>query len=196
MSKRNSKLKKFLYNPWTIALGTPFLLFLSGVIYNSLKNNLNIFKSVLSVLDIIGNFFYTIMTYKLYVWVVLVIIVFLLIGLFCIGVIIGTKNKNKENTWQKYHYFEYKKWLFTWDYSRTIQGLEIYNLHIVCKNCRCELSQDETYINGSYYSNYYCPNCNSKYEYINQTIIDNVRKIIYHNIDNNEYKTKYIEPGL
>jgi hypothetical protein len=152
-------------------------------IIESLKNKHGIFVSIKTILQIIflGK---KIVCFKIAVWA----IILALIGIILIIIVILKFLYNEpaqEPLWKTFTHFQWKDWLFTWEYS----GSHIINLRPICNNCRCELSDNSS---GQLFDRglFYCPNCLSKYPGIYRNELGDVDKIICHKINSGEYKNE------
>ncbi|HAT4256586.1 TPA: hypothetical protein I9065_003009 [Clostridium perfringens] len=166
--------KKFFSNPWTIAIIPPLILAIITPLWISWWKNMNLSESINFITEKLWNIF----NYKLPLWLILIVVVFLIISLIVIDRLLNSlgnnENPSKTNYPDWYYNFKemnFKEWLFVWDYRLTLNGsLEIVDLKPIC-TCRCDLLK-KSRIGNTYYgtSVLQCPNCKKVYK--NPTIDD------------------------
>ena len=184
-----SKFKKFIYNPWTLVVGTVILgIFIPSSI-NAIKNQKNIVESVQMILQTIFTAIKTFLCFRIPVWAILLTLLGIVAAIIIIFKFFYNDEPLQEPLWKAFTHFQWKDWLFTWEYS----GNMIINLRPICNNCKCELTYESS---GHMFDRgfFYCPNCSSKYPGIYQNELKDVEKIIYHKLNNGEYKNEITIP--
>jgi hypothetical protein len=180
------KTKEFLKNPWTLSIGSGLIVLLISSIINSIINKLNLFEGLYNILTSIVLFFKKILTYKVSIWVVILIFLALFFILIFISII---RDKFDNPKWKEYKLQYFGKWLFTWKYIDMFGNTEIISLRPICDNCRCDLSaQLDSYQMGAI--KLYCPNCGKEFPVLKNTTLEDVEKIIIRNLKTGEYQLK------
>jgi hypothetical protein len=183
--KPPSKLSKFLYNPWTLAVGTVFLgIFLPSII-NTIKTKMNIIASIQTILRTIFTAIKIFLCFRIPVWVVLLVVIGIICAIILLSKFSYDNESDQEPLWKNFTHFRWRNWLFTWKYS----GNNIIDLRPICLKCQCELSLTKA-SGGGYHMIFYCPNCSSIYPGIYENDLEDIEKIIYHKLNTGEYKNE------
>jgi hypothetical protein len=177
------KIKKIFSNAWVVGiLGSIIATIILSAI-TAMYQNINIIQALKQVF----HWALSVFTYKVPIYAIILVI----IGLFIIAeVLIAVKSPKTNNLpkWLKYTKASCKSWIFTWEYQLSYnKEYSIEKLRPICQ-CGCELSFKEKFGN-TYYSNgvLVCPKCQSTYPSIDDSIIEDVKKILIHNIKTEDY---------
>lgn len=177
------KIKKIFSNAWVVGiLGSIIATIILSAI-TAMYQKINIIKALKQVFCWV----FSVFTYKVPIYAIILVI----IGFFIITeVLIAVKSPKTNNLpkWIKYTKQSYKSWIFTWDYHLTYNNkYNIEELRPICQ-CGCELSYKEE-VGNIYYGNgiLVCPKCQSTYPSIDDSIIEDVKKILIHNIKTEDY---------
>ena len=173
-----SKFKKFILNPWTIAILSPIITTAIVVYFKKL----NFIESV----KLIYNFIVSIFNYKISIWIIVFSLAIIIFIFYCYMKITNI-SEEKEPEWLKYTHDTYKKWNFKWTYEKNYGKYNIENIQPIC-SCGCNLIHKDR-LNNTYYGNgiLFCPNCKKTYEVIGNDIINEFEAKLLYNIEKKNY---------
>lgn len=189
-------IKKMSKNKWIFNVACSILAsgIVGGVVW--LCNSVgvaNVFKVVLSGI-------WTMLLYKLPIYVFVIII----LGMICIvriyGAILkkqGQSNARSQPQWIDYKNRMHKEWMMKWEYEYNsyIGKYEIENIRPVCV-CGCELSFKYEYMDGqrrhirTSAGVLVCPKCNQVYPRIDEEDVLDFKKVLIYDLNNNLYQNK------
>lgn len=174
------KWKKFLTNPWTVAIGSGLVL--SGIsVIIDLTNKKQVFSTISAMFIKICEIFISILNYRIKIWWLLVGLIILILS-FMVIVKCWERTTAKNDKPDFYEYAQDEilgyKWKWTW-------GQNIYGEYCVEKLCpvcsQCDTPLVEIY--QGYGRKYKCLRCETEYfkpmpdfEHIKMLISDNVRR--------------------
>lgn len=183
--------KKFLSNPWSIAIISPLILAIITPLWISWWKNINLSESINFITEKLWNIF----NYRVPIWFILTVVIFLLISLIVIKILINTLGNTQSSSKLKYPDWYYsfkemafKEWLFTWKYDMywySDNKIEFSNLTPICY-CKCNLVT-KFQIENRYYTNgaLQCPSCKKIYNIPTDEDIEEVKCLILHKINTN-----------
>ena len=130
------------------------------------------------------------------VWLVIILCIIILLVLRFRNVLIKSfgKEEQREEEQREPEWWNYKEDIFfdkliTWEYRRNSLGEVLINdLQQICKECECELSEDDLWSLKLRRDIVYCPNCEKKYDAISNQEYEDIEKLIRHKIKTGEYK--------
>lgn len=172
------KSKSFWSNPWTIAIGSGFVLSLISVGIDIFKKE-KVFSTIGDVFCAVWGLIIKVINYQLKVWWVLTGIAILVLGVWIYSKYIDNKDK-RQPKFLKYTEDFICGWLWAWRWEKTYSGLyDIEMLHPICNECRTPLVSE-----NDYYGGWKCLRCGARYntdmppeKHIKMMIIDNVDKM-------------------
>lgn len=168
-----SKFKKFISNPWTIAILSPIITAIIVACYKKVN--------IIEAIQLILNFLLILFTYKISIWVIVLSLAIIVFVLYCY-IKITNISEEKEPEWLKYTHDTYKKWHFKWAYVYDYGKYRIDNIQPTC-SCGCSLIHKDK-LNNTYFSNgiLFCPNCKKTYDMIDNDTINEFEAILLYNI--------------
>lgn len=177
MHKLLKHVRNFLRNPWTIGICT--ILIASAI--NSFLENVNIFQSIIKV-------FLSIISFKIPTWVlVLGVGGYHILNKFFLKPV----NTIPKPEWISYNKEKHNGILYKWDYQINNDKYEPSEIIPICDDCFCPLTEREFPIGWSHFggeeSYSYCPKCLKRFMHVDQDVLDDIEKIIKHNIQSGEY---------
>lgn len=149
---------------------------ISGVITAKIQD-INFLEALWLIIKVIFNFFLNLLTFKIPLWIILIII-FVIIGIIKILIIINdSKNKIEskkmeiKKVFQDYTEDYYDDIKYRWNWYESYDGVQITNLHPICE-CGCDLEYDmfDSYI--------ICPDCKKRYK---NTVDENSAERVFGN---------------
>lgn len=174
----SNKFKKLIVNPWLIAILSPIVTTYIVAIVKNIK--------FLDAIKVICNFIQDVLNYKISLKfnVLFILILFIIIKIY---IKIVELKKDSEPLWLNYTKDTYGEWYFSWEYEKHYNNYSIENIHPICR-CGCSLSKRRQH-NNMHYGNgvLVCPKCDACYESISDETISDFEKILYHNIETNNY---------
>jgi len=174
--------KKLLLNPWIIGVFTPIIaLALAAVI-----KKINIIEASKWLFSTILNFTIDILTFKISIYVIVLISLGIFIAVKIYFKIDEVKEVNKSK-WLAYTKNHYEKWNLTWQYDLQYDNkYQINNIRPICK-CGCELIMKNKLGNISYGSGIlFCPKCKNTYPLLDEDTLKDFRYILEYDIKNGQ----------
>lgn len=151
-------MKKFIKNPWVIAVGSTVI---GGVLLSFV---LDWIKGVdwLSTLKVVAKFIadtiISVLNFEIKVWWLLVAIALIVVGLIIFVKILDFKDKTNPIPFLSYTKDSVLEYTWEWEYRKTSDGkYTISNLHPVCSKCGMILKQGYT----GYGMEMQCLRCNT-----------------------------------
>lgn len=183
--------KKILHDPWLVTIGGGGILLIISTAWETISSKVDILTAALTVLKTVWNSLIFLLTFKIAIWIILVIIGVIVFVFWFVSKI------KKESTpdWLNYRMDFIKEWFWVWEWKFSSLDNEymIYNLKPICKLCKCELSHKNP--RSPFYGELRCPACNELYEVAHTEDKEDVKKIILNKIRNKEYKETQILTG-
>ncbi|MCT4606324.1 MAG: hypothetical protein N4A64_09525 [Marinisporobacter sp.] len=153
----------------------------------ALYKQINLLEALKLLFKTLLTWISTILTFKVPVYIILLVIVFLIIAIESYSKFFATKEDNLPK-WLKYTRTHYKNWVLKWEYHLGYGNkFNITNIHPICE-CGCELSAKQQYGN-TYYGGgiFICPKCENTYPPLENSTLDDFRKILIHDINTENY---------
>lgn len=174
----SNKLKKFISNPWLIAIVSPII---TAGIFAFIKD-----INFIEASDIIWHFIKHILNYNISLKVIILVIVILFGGLKVYFKILDYKEEFTPD-WLRYTMDKYKEWYFKWDYIKYGNKYTIENIRPICR-CGCGLNRKSQHKNIYYGGGaLVCPKCNNSYNIVSDDDMNDFRIILNHNIETKRY---------
>lgn len=172
-------MKKFLKNPWVLAIGSTVI---GGVLLSFVLDwikGVDWLSTLKTVVNFIINAVVAFLNFELKVWWVLVAIALLFAALIIYSKILDAKQKDTPIPFLTYTKDSMLGYAWEWEYQKTYDGkYSIANLHPVCSKCGMILKQG-----GSFGMEMQCLRCNTtkkwEYHYLTDAqmlIEDNIKK--------------------
>ena len=179
-------MKKFIKNPWVIAVGSTVI---GGVLLSFVLDwikGVDWLSTLKVVIKFIANIIVTFLNFELKVWWVLVAIALLFVALIIYSKILDTKEKNNPISFLSYTKDFAVGYTWEWEYRKTNYGkYTISNLHPVCSKCGMILKQGYT----GYGMEMQCLRCNTSQRWEDH-YRDDAQMLIEDNIKKNYLKHK------
>lgn len=136
------------------------------------------------------SFFSEILTYKVPIWVsILIVIIFFVLWILVQiikdnrGEISGQSSDPFDfKNWKRH---KFKNWEWTWDYKFTSRGWYVERLRAFCPKCGTTMIFNEK----PYWPNFHCPNCNFRAVEHQAEQIGEIEALIHDAIDQKKYKS-------
>ena len=178
-------MKKFLKNPWTIAIGAAIFSFMLTVLRDIISGE-QILSTVSSIFSVVGNGIVSFLNFNLKVWWVLVGLAVIFVALWCISNFFSVKETLE---FLSYTQDTIQGWKWEWTWKKDIYGkFDVSGLHPICSKCGTPLVRSQRYYGGLE-----CLRCGKEYEkelpeldYVKMMIVDNVRRNLYSKAGNNQ----------
>ena len=139
-------MKKFLNNPWVIAIGSTVVGGVLLTLVNDWINEIDWLSTLKAVLRFIGNMIIAFLNFELKVWWVLVTIAFLGAAFVIFILILSKKTETTPVPFLSYRKDSVLGYTWEWDYEKIYDGnYTITNLHPICSKCGMRLKQDGAY---------------------------------------------------
>lgn len=180
---RNSKIKKFFLNPWTVGIGVAIFSFILTIIGDVVKGE-KLLSTFIAIVTWLWNAILSFLTFDLKVWWVLLGVIALFFFLWIYSKISDLKESvNTEPKFVQYtqDYLLGFKWEWTWE-KDCFDKYSIENLQPICTDCDTPLRYDLT----GYYR-LKCLRCNKSYSG-NVPQEDDVKTLIYDNVKKKFFK--------
>jgi len=128
--KEKSRLKRFLYNPWIVAIVSSIIVaHLLGIF-----TEFRIFQKITELINVIFEISWNVLSYKIPLWLGLLGIP-LTIGTIYLLVLTDTRREQQQTPqFHSYTQDEIENYLWKWNYSLTNR---IVNLRPICPICEC-----------------------------------------------------------
>ena len=138
-------MKKFLKNPWVLAIGSTVI---GGILLSFVMdwiNKVDLLSTLKSALQFIGSGIVAFLNFELKVWWVLVAVALLFVALLIYSKILDTKQKNTPVPFLTYTKDSVLGYSWEWEYREMSDGkYTITNLHPICSTCGMILRQGHT----------------------------------------------------
>lgn len=148
-------MKKFFISVFTAVI----VEVVASIIVSSISK-INLIDATIIIWKWIYNLIKSIVLFRVPIWIILILLVFLLI---IITFIYNYSNRNNcSKPWYSdYIKDEYKNILYTWNYTTTYSGnIDIENFRPICPSCDGDLTMVREHGNRHYGSpRLFCPNC-------------------------------------
>lgn len=117
MNKENKK-ENILLHPWIVGSGTGLISSILFVGITALVKKIDFIKAFLLIIKNIYSFFVLVLTFKISLWIILLVIFFIFVLLFILSKFLQKQsNVNKFPDWYyNYKIDEFKGYLFKWNY--------------------------------------------------------------------------------
>ena len=172
-------MKKFLKNPWVLAIGSTVI---GGILLSFVMdwiNKVDLLSTLKAALQFMGNAILAFLNFELKVWWVLLALALLFVALLIYSKILDAKQQDTPIPFLTYTKDSMLGYTWEWDYQKTYDGkYTISNLHPVCTKCGMRLRQG-----GSYGLQMKCVRCNTnkdwKSDYLTEATLlieDNIKK--------------------
>lgn len=183
------KLKKVLWNSWTIGIGGSIIGGLALSWITAMARKVNLWEGFIAVVTWIWRAIVAVITFRVPVWIILIAVgMVILIG----KAIFNARKADAEETRSSFRAYtkdKIKFWVFEWEYLSGGDGEpdSIRRLRPVCEECFCDLLLDE---HDRLYGIYrlYCPNCRREYPNVSHSAKSEIEQIIIHRVKSKEYQ--------
>lgn len=173
-------MKKFLYNPWTIGIGTTLLAFFLPIVLDLIKG-LQILTTTKEILSFLFNIILTFFNFEIKVWWLLIAVAVLALALY-IAVKIADVKADSQPAFFRYTKDTIQGWCWEWNWQKNSFGeYDVYNLHPICTHCGTPLIQSDPF-----YGRIKCLRCNRDYpnslpnlDHIKMIILDTARRNLF-----------------
>lgn len=175
---KKERLKKFLLNPWTIALGGALFSFALSFLGDSIRGE-KLFSTFVLVITWVWDVIFSFLTFELKAWWVLLGIVVIFFGLWIYFKILDAKQSTpQEPLFLSYTQDDILGYRFEWEWKKDYSGkYGADNIRPICTKCGTPLVRE---YHGM--SRFKCLRCDKQYQksypdegHVKMMIHDNVR---------------------
>lgn len=174
-------MKKFLNNQWVVGIGCPIIVAALTAVYD-FANKQKIFTTLWKIVSSVFRGIVGVLNLQFRLWWALVFVA-VVVGILLLIARLKGPEFPSEPPFVEYTEDRIHGWKWSWDWEKKYDGKwGIENLFAHCPKCDTRMRHD------TYEHNYRCPRCGHQ-EYISRSNISNdVKDVIYDNIDRKYFK--------